>query len=139
MTLESNEYKDYSLKQLGEFVEDAINSNATPQEVRDSIVNTVREQIDYHLNCVERASEFLALLKHHDKTMPKEMPQDDRNSQLYTSSKVTDAVTQKDWEDFWRPSSDEELVEVNEIIKREGYEYTPSTSPNKVTHLPTRY
>ena len=139
MTLESNEYKDYSLKQLGELVEDAINSNATPQEVRDSIVNTVREQIDYHLNCVERASEFLALLKHHDKTMPKEMPQDDRNSQLYTSSKVTEAVTQKDWEDFWRPSSDEELVEVNEIIKREGYEYTPSTSPNKVTHLPTRY
>ena len=139
MTLESNEYKDYSLKQLGEFVEDAINSNATPQEVRDSIVNTVREQIDYHLNCVERASEFLALLKHHDKTMPKEMPKDDRNSQLYTSSKVTEAVTQKDWEDFWRPSSDEELVEVNEIIKREGYEYTPSTSPNKVTHLPTRY
>ena len=139
MTLESNEYKDYSLKQLGELVEDAINSNATPQEVRDSIVNTVREQIDYHLNCVERASEFLALLKHHDKTMPKEMPKDDRNSQLYTSSKVTEAVTQKDWEDFWRPSTDEELVEVNEIIKKEGYEYTPSTSPNKVTHLPTRY
>ena len=140
MTLgESNEYKDYSLKQLGEFVEDAINSNATPQEVRDSIVNTIREQIDYHLKCIDKASEFLALLKHHDKTMPKEMPQDDRNSQLYTSSKVTEAVTQKDWEDFWRPSSDEELVEVNEIIKREGYEYTPSTSPNKVTHLPTRY
>ena len=139
MTLESNEYKDYSLKQLGELVEDAINSNATPQEVRDSIVNTVREQIDYHLNCVERASEFLALLKHHDKTMPKEMPQDDRNSQLYTSSKVTEAVTQKDWEDFWRPSSDEELVEVNEIIKKEGYEYTPPTSHHKVTQLPTRY
>ena len=139
MTLESNEYKDYSLKQLGELVEDAINSNATPQEVRDSIVNTVREQIDYHLNCVERASEFLALLKHHDKTMPKEMPKDDRNSQLYTSSKVTEAVTQKDWEDFWRPSSDEELVEVNEIIKKEGYEYTPPTSHHKVTQLPTRY
>ena len=140
MTLEeSNEYKDYSLKQLGEFVEDAINSNATPQEVRDSIVNTVREQINYHLNCVERASEFLALLKHHDKTMPKEMPKDDRNSQLYTSSKVTEAVTQKDWEDFWRPSSDEELDQVDEIIKKEGYEYTPLTSHDKVTHLPTRY
>ena len=146
MTLESNEYKDYSLKQLGELVEDAINSNATPQEVRDSIVNTVREQINYHLNCVERASEFLALLKHHDKTMPQAQdpdfeatPKDERNSQLYTSSKVTEAVTQKDWEDFWRPSSDEELVEVNEIIKKEGYEYTPPTSHHKVTQLPTRY
>ena len=146
MTLESNEYKDYSLKQLGELVEDAINSNATPQEVRDSIVNTIREQIDYHLKCIDKESEFLALLKHHDKTMPQAQdpdfeatPKDERNSQLYTSSKVTEAVTQKDWEDFWRPSSDEELVEVNEIIKKEGYEYTPPTSHHKVTQLPTRY
>ena len=141
-----SDYKDHSLKQLGEFVDDAINSEATPKEVRDSIVNTVREQIDYHLKCIDKASEFLALLKHHDKTMPQAQdpdfeatPKDERNSQLYTSSKVTEAVTQKDWEDFWRPSSDEELVEVNEIIKREGYEYTPPTSQNKVTHLPTRY
>ena len=141
-----SDYKDHSLKQLGEFVDDAINSEATPKEVRDSIVNTVREQIDYHLKCIDKASEFLALLKHHDKTMPQAQdpdfeatPKDERNSQLYTSSKVTEAVTQKDWEDFWRPSSDEELVEVNEIIKREGYEYTPPTSHDKVTHLPTRY
>ena len=134
-----SDYKDHSLNQLKEMVDDAINSEATPKEVRDSIVNTVREQIDYHLKCIDKASEFLALLKHYDKTMPQEIPEDDRNSQLYTSSKVTEAVTQKDWEDFWRPSSDEELVEVNEIIKREGYEYTPPTSPNKVTHLPTRY
>ena len=146
MTLESNEYKDYSLKQLGELVDDAINSNATPQEVRDSIVNTIREQIDYHLKCIDKASEFLALLKHHDKTMPQAQdpdfeatPKDERNSQLYTSSKVTEAVTQKDWEDFWSPSSDRELDQVDEIIKREGYEYTPPTSHNKVTQLPTRY
>ena len=141
-----SDYKDHSLNQLKEMVDDAINSEATPQEVRDSIVNTVREQIDYHLKCIDKASEFLALLKHYDKTMPQAQdpdfeatPKDERNSHLYTSSKVTEAVTQKDWEDFWRPSTDEELVEVNEIIKREGYEYTPSTSPNKVTHLPTRY
>jgi hypothetical protein len=143
-----SDYKDHSLNQLKEMVDDALNSEATPQEVRDSIVNTIREQIDYHLKCIDKASEFLALLKHHDKIMPKEMPQDpdfqamsedDRNSQLYTSSKVTEAVTQKDWEDFWSPSSDRELVEVNENIKKEGYEYTPPTSHNKVTQLPTRY
>ena len=142
----TSDYKDHSLKLLKEMVDDSINSEATPKEIRDSIVNTVRDQIEYHLKCVDRASEFLALLKHHDKTMPQAqdpdfqvMSEDDRNSQLYTSSKVTEAVTQKDWEDFWRPSSDEELVEVNEIIKKEGYEYTPPTSHNKVTQLPTRY
>ena len=130
---------EYNIDMMKEWVANVIHSEATPQEVRDSIVNTVREQIDYHLNCVERASEFLALLKHHDKTMPKEMPKDDRNSQLYTSSKVTEAVTQKDWEDFWSPSSDKELDQVDEIIKKEGYEYTPPTSHNRVTRLPTRY
>jgi len=129
------EYKDHSLKLLKEMVDDSINSEATPKEIRDSIVNTVRDQIEYHLKCVDRASEFLALLKHHDKTMPK----DDRNSELYTSSKVVEAVTQKDWDDFWSPSRDRELNEVNNIIKKEGYEYTPPTSHNRVTHLPTRY
>ncbi len=132
-----SDYKDHSLNQLKEMVDDAINSEATPQEVRDSIVNTVREQIDYHLKCIDKASEFLALLKHYDKTMPQEIPEDDRNSQLYTSSKVTEAVTQKDWDDFWSPSSDKELDQVDEIIKKEGYEYTPPT--DKVTELPSRY
>ena len=131
----TSDYKDHSLKLLKEMVDDSINSEATPKEIRDSIVNTVRDQIEYHLKCVDRASEFLALLKHHDKTMPK----DDRNSELYTSSKVTEAVTEKDWDDFWSPSSDKELDQVDEIIKKEGYEYTPSTSHNKVTQLPTRY
>ena len=131
----TSDYKDHSLKLLKEMVDDSINSEATPKEIRDSIVNTVRDQIEYHLKCVDRASEFLALLKHHDKTMPK----DDRNSELYTSSKVVEAVTQKDWDDFWSPSRDRELNEVNNIIKKEGYEYTPPTSHNRVTHLPTRY
>ena len=131
----TSDYKDHSLKLLKEMVDDSINSEATPKEIRDSIVNTVRDQIEYHLKCVDRASEFLALLKHHDKTMPK----DDRNSELYTSSKVTEAVTEKDWDDFWSPSRDRELNEVNNIIKKEGYEYTPPTSHNRVTHLPTRY
>ncbi len=121
----TSDYKDHSLKLLKEMVDDSIqHTDATPKEIRDSIVNTVRDQIEYHLKCVDRASEFLALLKHHDKTMPK----DDRN-----------AVTQKDWDDFWSPSRDRELNEVNKIIKKEGYEYTPPTSHNRVTRLPTRY
>ena len=132
----TSDYKDHSLKLLKEMVDDSIqHTDATPKEIRDSIVNTVRDQIEYHLKCVDRASEFLALLKHHDKTMPK----DDRNSELYTSSKVVEAVTQKDWDDFWSPSRDRELNEVDNIIKKEGYEYTPPTSHNRVTHLPTRY
>jgi len=130
----THEYQQYSLDQLKEWVENALDADITPQEVRDSIVNTVRERINYHLNCVERSSEFLALLKHHDKTVVK----DDNvvnGSSLFTSSKVTEAATEKDWDDFWKGNMSDELFDAR--LQKEGYEYTPPT--DKVTELPSRY
>ena len=44
-------------------------------------------------------------------------------SQLYTSSKVTNAKTEKEYQDFWNPAKDDE--EFEKTLKREGYEYTP--------------
>ena len=128
------EYQQYSLDQLKEWVENALDADITPQEMRDSIVNTVRERIDYHLNCVERSSEFLALLKHHDKTVVK----DDNvvnGSSLFTSSKVTEAATALDWDDFWKGNTPDELFDAK--LQKEGYEYTPPT--DKVTEFPSRY
>ena len=130
----TSEYQQYSLDQLKEWVENALDADITPQEVRDSIVNTVREKIDYHLNCVERSSEFLALLKHHDKTVVK----DDNvvnGSSLFTSSKVTEAATAHDWDDFWKGNTPDELFDAK--LQKEGYAYTPPT--DKVTEIPSRY
>ncbi len=59
------------------------------------------------------------------------------NSQLFTSSKVTEAATGKDWEDFWKGDTPDELFQAK--LQKKGYEYTPPTSHNKVTNLPTRY
>ncbi len=128
------EYQQYSLDQLKEWVENALDADITPQEMRDSIVNTVRERIDYHLNCVERSSEFLALLKHHDKTVVK----DDNvvnGSSLFTSSKVTEAATAQDWDDFWEGNTPDELFDAK--LQKEGYAYTPPT--DKITEFPSRY
>ena len=58
---------EYNIDMMKEWVANVIHSEATPQEVRDAVVNSIREQINYHLDCVERASELLSLLNHHDK------------------------------------------------------------------------
>ena len=126
------EYKEYSIDMMKEWVANIIHSEATPQEVRDAVVNSIREQINYHLDCVDRASELLSLLNTHDKKNG-----EDTNSQLFTSSKVREAATSNDWEDFWKGDTPDELFEAK--LQKEGYEYTPPTSHNKVTQLPTRY
>ena len=123
---------EYNIDMMKEWAANVIHSEATPQEVRDAVVNSIREQINYHLDCVERASELLSLLNHHDKKNEKST-----NSQNFTSSKVKEAATDKDWEDFWKGNTPDELFEAK--MQKEGYEYTPPTSHNRVTHLPTRY
>jgi len=123
------ENKEYSLDTMKEWVADAINSKATPKEVRDAVVDSIREQINYHLDCVDRASEVLSLFNQQSSNDVV------NNSQIFTSSKVTEAVTRKDWDDFWKGDvSDEEFTAK---IQKQGYEYTPKT--NNVTKLPTRY
>ena len=53
------------------------------------------------------------------------------DSHIYTSSKVTNAKTEKEYQDFWNPAKDDESFD--ETLKREGYEYTP------IPDIPDRY
>ena len=43
----SEESKSYSLTNLEEWVQDAVNADTTPQEVYDSIVDTVKKNMKY--------------------------------------------------------------------------------------------
>ena len=135
--MSNKEQKIESLGHLEAWLNDALNSGATSKEVYDTIANTIQDEIKYHEKCLKRSQELLLMVKGNLSALDTTVPPID--SQLFASSRVTEAVTQKDWEDFWSPSSDRELDEVNEIIKKEGYEYTPLTSHDKVTQLPTRY
>ena len=135
--MSNKEQKIESLGHLEAWLNDALNSGATSKEVYDTIANTIQDEIKYHEKCLKRSQELLLMVKGNLNALDTNVPPID--SQLFASSRVTEAVTQKDWEDFWSPSSDRELDQVDEIIKREGYEYTPPTSHNKVTQLPTRY
>ena len=59
----SEESKSYSLTNLEEWVQDAVNADTTPQEVYDSIVDTVKKNMKYHKACYDSSVKLLSLLR----------------------------------------------------------------------------
>jgi len=85
-------YKKYSLEQLDNWVNDAVNcEDLTPQDIYDTIVKCVDENIEYHKKNLTKNIEVLSLLK----------------GQRSIDFEVTD---NKDWEDFWN-SVDEKYTD----------------------------
>jgi len=75
-------YKKYSLEQLDNWVNDALNcEDLTPQDIYDTIVKCVDESVEYHKKYLTKSIDLLSLLKGH--------------------RPVNFDVTDKDWENFW--------------------------------------
>jgi len=80
-------YKKYSLEQLDNWVNDALNcEDLTPEDIYDTIVNVVDESVEYHKKYLTKSIELLSLLKG-------QRPVD-------LSENVTDASAH-DFDDFW--------------------------------------
>ena len=78
-------YKKYSLEQLDNWVNDALNcEDLSPQDIYDTIVKCVDESVEYHKKYLTKSIELLSLLKGH------------------RSVDYIDFDTdEKDWENFW--------------------------------------
>ena len=75
-------YKKYSLEQLDNWVNDALNcEDLTPEDIYDTVIKCVDESVEYHKKYLTKSIELLSLLKGH--------------------RPVNFEVTDKDWEDFW--------------------------------------
>ena len=76
-------YKKYSLEQLDNWVNDALNcEDLTPQDIYETITNVVDESVEYHKKYLTKSIELLSLLK--------------------GQRPVDFDVTDRDWEDFWQ-------------------------------------
>ena len=121
--------KENSLGHLEAWLNDALHSDATSKDVYDSIVNTIKDEIEYHKRCLKRSQDLLVMVKGnisalYDTDVDTDVDKISLNdSQAYVSSKVTNAKTEKEYQDFWNPAKDDEAFE--DTLKREGYEYTP--------------
>lgn len=60
--IQPSEYKNYSLENLREWINDSLESEATVDEIYLTIVNTVKERNRYHKSCVNTGEELLRKL-----------------------------------------------------------------------------
>ena len=80
-------YKKYSLEQLDNWVNDALNcEDLTPQDIYDTVIKCVDESVEYHKKYLDKSTELLSLLK--------------GNRSVNFNENVSEA-TKKDWIDFW--------------------------------------
>jgi len=90
-------YKKYSLQQLDNWVNDAVNcEDLTPQDIYDTVVKCVDESVEYHKKYLTKSIELLSLLKGNRPSFEIDTSLDD----IDASSGVSSA-TQRDWQDFW--------------------------------------
>lgn len=59
----NNEYKNYSLEKLSEFLRDALQTEATPTEIYNTIITTLEKEVSYHDVCKRQAQDILNLMQ----------------------------------------------------------------------------
>ena len=93
-------YKKYSLEQLDNWVNDALNcEDLTPEDIHDTIVKCVDESVKYHKKYYTKSVELLSLLKGH-----REVDFGVGNDEQWDYTELDEkfpSTTQKDWIDFW--------------------------------------
>jgi len=97
-----SDYKKYSLEQLENWVHDAVNGEASPQEIYDVIKGVVDEQYHYHKHHTGRCYELLALLNGNGKG---HIPAYDEyvkgKENLVCDKEDPSPECKKSWNDFW--------------------------------------
>ena len=100
-----DEYDDYSLNMLSEWVKESMESPNTPQQVYETIVRTVREKRDYRQSCYKHSVKLLELLKGGMTPMPEhyddfECPIPEQSVTSYGGTDTSPEAL-RNWEDFW--------------------------------------
>ena len=119
----SNAYKNESLGHLEAWITDALNSTASSKEVYDIIVNTVKEEIEYHERCLKRSQDLLLMLKGNLTALEDITPVKEESSGRYSFSGGSENV----YEDYWKGDISDERFD--EELQKQGYEYTPDIPP----------
>ena len=143
-------YKKYSLEQLDNWVNDALNcEDLTPQDIYDTVIRCVDESVEYHKKYLTKSIDLLSLLKGH---RPVDFDYTATGEKFPTTTEATD----KDWVDFWEetftPQENYNKEQVREFEAKEreyerkraeldaeyelikaagGYEWTPESKHSK--------
>ena len=133
---------DYTLENLSAWVDEALSSGYTPNEVYDTIIETVKKNMKYHKACYDDSVRLLALLRGNKNTDIKvhsnlneewknvEFPYDyDYTIGGYMGIKQEDIPSEPSESDYWDGKLDGK--EFKDALERYGYEYTPGVDTTK--------
>ena len=63
IVMEPFNYTEYSLESLKDWVHDAVNTDATPEQIVQVIIDSLQENVDYHMEQMNKNAYTIALLK----------------------------------------------------------------------------
>ena len=93
ISMKNSEYTEYSIERLQDWVGDALQTEATGEEIADAIITVLQQEVEYHMAAMNKASSVLAHLKGNR-----------RKSVAFAKA--------SDWADFWnsQPGYNEKTI-----------------------------
>jgi hypothetical protein len=120
------DHKDYSLKQVENFLYDAMSADATAQEIYDVIKGVVEDNYNVYKNSAEKAYELLALLNGNGEGHISSYPVSKVEEKLKTPIQQNPQYTEEEM-DTMTASEEKELI-IKGFVKVNGFWQKPKTS-----------
>ena len=124
--------KDYTLDTLSAWVEEALSSGYSSNQVYDTIIESVKKNMKYHKACYDDSVRLLALLRGNTNTDIKVHSNESKYEEWmnfeFPSSSSGKGVDYTE-KDYWDGKLDGK--EFQEALEKYGYEYTPGVDTTK--------
>ena len=121
------DHKDYSLKQVENFLYDAMSADATAQEIYDVIKGVVEDNYNVYKNATQKAYELLALLNGNGEGHISSYPVSKVEEKLKTPIQQNPQYTEEEMDAMTKKAQEEEYLISKGYIKEDGYWKKPKT------------
>ena len=121
------DHKDYSLKQVENFLYDAMSADATAQEIYDVIKGVVEDNYNVYKNATQKAYELLALLNGNGEGHISSYPVSKVEEKLKTPIQQNPQYTDEELDVMCAAAKDEEYLISKGYFKDNGFWTKPKT------------
>ena len=115
------DHKDYALKQVENFLYDAMSADATAQEIYDVIKGVVEDNYNVYKNATQKAYELLALLNGNGEGHIGSYPVSKVEEKLKTPIQQNPQYTEEEMDAMTKKAQEEEYLISKGYIKEDGY------------------
>ena len=120
------DHKDYALKQVENFLYDAMSADATAQEIYDVIKGVVEDNYNVYKNATQKAYELLGLLNGNGEGHISSYPVSKVEEKLKTSIQQNPQYTEEEMDAMTTAAEEEELISKG-YFKENGFWKKPKT------------